>query len=536
MGNRVFLLRRSDRGMDPHLFAVYGGVMDDQAIPPRKTERISTGSAHDSGVWRIFDQRWLAILFLICALPTGLRLALLTPMGQVADEPTHIARADGLLAGQIVGHRLPLHDPATNRTFDISGVMANNAIVAASGAELPPGLSFAGVAAHMKAAAALHWSKTTMFDFASNTVQYFPFFYLPGTIGIGLGRLVGQGPLNALFAGRLMMVLSYATMGFAALMVARWGRPVLFLLLTMPIALSLGASFNQDGQLLAATALAGALLTRDPVREPKHRLLGIILIVLMICSKPPYGLLLFAALVPLARPHLVQRTFRLSLFALAPILWVAIMMAFSMVAFHSAPYHAGPFWPGSPDRVFYGTDPAGNLRVLLAHPVDAVLMPMQVIGADWSNLLHSAVGILGWLSIPLQPWQYIGWYGATIAAICGLLAAPDTWRSRPADRWLVAALIVGSFFAVALAQYLSWTNVGATAIKGVTGRYFLLFLPFLLFVVPGFGPRIDRFARQRGLGGGMASMLEFSAAVPAIVMAALDIYALPALIVRTFHG
>ena len=58
----------------------------------------------------ILNTRWLALLFLICALSTGVRLALVTPMGQVADEPAHIARADGLLYGQILGHRRTVTD------------------------------------------------------------------------------------------------------------------------------------------------------------------------------------------------------------------------------------------------------------------------------------------------------------------------------------------------------------------------------------------------------------------------------------------
>jgi len=53
----------------------------------------------------------MTAIFLVCALPTGLCLALLTPIGQVADEPAHIARAAGLLHGQIMGQRFTVHDP-----------------------------------------------------------------------------------------------------------------------------------------------------------------------------------------------------------------------------------------------------------------------------------------------------------------------------------------------------------------------------------------------------------------------------------------
>ncbi|WP_268920127.1 DUF2142 domain-containing protein [Acidiphilium iwatense] len=133
----------------------------------------------------LLDTRWLPILFLACALPTGIRLALLTPMGQVADEPAHIARADGLLYGQILGFREHFPDSIRHGTFPVSGVNANLAIIAESVAELPSGPARPLTQKRVRQANAIKWSKQTGFDICPNTVQYFPFFYLPGTIGIG---------------------------------------------------------------------------------------------------------------------------------------------------------------------------------------------------------------------------------------------------------------------------------------------------------------------------------------------------------------
>lgn len=471
------------------------------------------------------------ILFVVCALPTGILLATRTPMGQVADEPAHIARADGLLTGQILGFRVIFTGPKTHFKFPISGVDANEGIVAASVAELPPGPVHALSDKRRAAAKAIKWSKSAEFDVAPNTVQYFPFFYLPGSIGIELARLTGHRPLAALFMGRIMMTLSYVAMGAAALFFAAWGRGVLFTVLMMPMALSLGASFNQDGQLFAATALGCALLTANPATHQRRRLFGIILFVLMICSKPPYGLLLFVALTPLAAPDLIRRFLKLSLFAIPPIVWVILMMIFSMVIFNWPPYHPGPLWPGSPNHIFHGTSPSDNLRVLLAHPLDFIILPVKLLIDQGNNFAMSGVGVLGWLSIILAPWQYMGWYAATITAILGLVFSKSTWRITTADTLLVLALVLLTVVSIELAQYLSWTKVGYAEIQGVTGRYFLLLLPFLILGAPRLGDRIDRASGHPGT----AATLETLSAIPAAIMAILDVWALPALITRLFH-
>ncbi|MDD2860844.1 MAG: DUF2142 domain-containing protein [Acidiphilium sp.] len=475
--------------------------------------------------------RWLMTLFVLCALPTGILLALRTPIAQVADEPAHIARADGLLSGQILGFRMIFTKPTSKFKFPISGVNANEGLVNASISEYVPGPPRALSPKRLAAAEAITWTKSKEFDVAPNTVQYFPFFYLPGSIGIEFGRLTGYPPLASLYAGRLMMVLSYVAMGTAALFFAGWGRGVLFTVLMMPMAISLGASFNQDGQLFAATALACALLTADPATHRLRRLIGIILLVLLICSKPPYGLLLFVALVPVAAPNLIRRFLKLSLFAIPPIIWVILMAIFSMVVFNWPAYHPGPLWPGSPTRIFHSTSPPDNLRVLLAHPLDFIILPVNLLVDQSTFLCRSAVGMLGWLSIDLHPWQYMGWYAATITAILGLVLSKSTWRITTADTFLVLALVLLTVVSIELAQYLSWTKVGYAEIQGVTGRYFLLLLPFLILGAPRLGDRIDRASGHPGT----AATLETLSAIPAAIMAILDVWALPALITRLFH-
>ena len=53
-----------------------------------------------------------ALLFLLLALPTGCFLAGAIPLGQVADELSHVLRADAVAAGELCGVRRLVPGPA----------------------------------------------------------------------------------------------------------------------------------------------------------------------------------------------------------------------------------------------------------------------------------------------------------------------------------------------------------------------------------------------------------------------------------------
>ncbi|MDD2876282.1 MAG: DUF2142 domain-containing protein [Acidiphilium sp.] len=465
------------------------------------------------------DTQWLSLIFLILTLATGLRLALLTPIGQVADEPAHIARAGALLHGEWLGHRVAFQPPG-KPVMIVPATRVNFGLLNASIHEM--GATCADPASAAKTALQ-PWTKAQIIDIDYNTIQYFPALYLPGTLGIALGRALGQRPLAALFTGRMAMLAAYILVGTLAIVIARFGRGLLFATLSLPEALSLGASFNQDGLLIAMTALAGGLLTLDPARHPRLRWLFLPVFTLIICSKPPYGLLLFAALAPLAAPKPWRRGLTIALWAILPLIWVVVMARVSLMPYLLGPYHPGPLWPGLPSTIFTTTDPLAQVRVLLADPLRLITLPVGFLIANFEFLVTSGIGRLGWLSIGLAPWDYAGWGIALGAAALGVLAARGDvglrWTGR--DAAMFGALVVASVLAVELAIYLSWDRVGSAAISGPQGRYYLLFLPFLMLAVPR-------------LGGRSGPALEGLSAMPAVVMAAIDMVYLPGLMLHRF--
>lgn len=472
-------------------------------------------------------RHWLAIVFLVVNLIGGLRLAYLTPMGQVPDEPAHIARTGGLLHGEIIGKRLMTKNGPT------SGTMVNDGLINASLSELGQGSPHPVVSSQDRSRArAIHWSTGHGFDMAPNTEQYFPLFYAPGAVGISIGRLSGLRPLSSLYLGRAFMLMGFLAIGTLALVTAQFGSVFLFALLGLPMTLSLAASFNQDGMIIASSVLVAALLTHDPSVRPWFRWIAAGIFAVVISSKPPYGLLIFCAALPMLGRGVFRRLIVAGLFGLPALVWVLFMMHTTFAPMRFPAYHPGPLWTGNPAKIFHTVPAAENLKIILAHPGLILTMPMQTLFDPANNLLNEFIGILGWLDVGLPSWLTAAWVWALVlACLGGALEARACARSWfPADAAFVFIMIVGTIYAVCMALYLSWTHVGSPQIIGIQGRYFIPVVPFLILAIP----RLDKWGsrvRYDVLGVSIGQIL---AALPAIILSIYGAWMLPLIVQKAF--
>lgn len=451
----------------------------------------------------------LALLFLLFGLPAGAGLAWFTPLGDMPDEPAHMARAEGLLYGQLMGFRGP---PPPSPGIAGAGVLTDASAIPVSIAELVPTLRGAPLPDAARARArAVRWGNQPSY-FPTQMVQYFPAFYLPSAAGLWAGRAMGLSPLQAAFLARFFMLAAYLAMGWAALRLARFGQPLLFTLLLLPVSLLLGASLSQDGQLIAATALAAALLTRAGPKPGWGWAAALGLLVLVVCSKPSYAPFLGLCVLPLARPGLGARLGVCAAALALPLAWMRLMTSCCYTGWLAPPYHPGPLWPGAGGLTFDRFSAAGNLAVLRAHPLQALILPARLLLDQGGRLWREMIALLSAGGVHLPPWQVWGWSLALLGACMGCMAQPGP-GPRPRQTGFVALLLAAAWAGVSLALYLSYTQVGAARIAGVNGRYLLLFWPALPFLLP----------RWRG-----RPWLAGAALFPALLMAALDVWALPA--------
>lgn len=471
--------------------------------------------------------RVLAVVFMVLAGPLLVVQALLIPPGYVPDEPDHAARAEGLSHGSVMGMRGEVSDQAGRRGV-VSGVWADPAITAADRAVVP-GAPKVVTRVDLDRLLAVRWGVPGFVP--SSVAPYFPVFYGPEALAIGVVRAAGGTPLAAVYAGRLAGVVGFVVLGVLALTLATRGAVLIFATLMLPMTLWLASSLNQDGVMIGTACLVAAMLTRDGARARWGAALGLACIA---AAKAPYLPLVALLLLPMrgavagvAAARLVAGLGQAVLAALPALAWTALTVRFVSASLVQAPYRAGPLY-GDAAAVFDGPNLGAQLEVLTRPLTRLVSVPLGSAAVQAPEMLRQMVGGLGNLDIALPGPVYAGWLVALVAAVA---AAVWDGAGRGGVEWIrvgwgwmgcvVAALaLFGCVLLIYVSLYLTWTPVGLEHVTGVQGRYFLPLLPFAMFCLPASG-------RRPGWSGGLG--------VPAVVMAAVGVVMQPVLIVGSFY-
>ncbi|MBV8832804.1 MAG: DUF2142 domain-containing protein [Acidobacteriaceae bacterium] len=480
-------------------------------------------------------QVFAALLFVAIVLPTSLLLALTVPPGQIADEPSHILRAAGLLRGQILGKREILHDDQ-GRAFLSAGVIANPGLIAVASANVKMSRS------ELERLKSIRWGKAGVFFNCPNTAVYMPAFYFPSALAIATAKSLDLTPHMAILMARVSNVLCYVAIGALALLFAKRGKAVLFATLTIPMSVSLAGSCNQDCLLIAAAALASALLTRSAAPSGVGYWIAGALLGTVIAVKPPYialAALMFVPIIATARFSRHRRDVRSSiggvlLATLPAIIWTAISMRSVAVPLHVyEPYQPGPLWPGNPSTIFHSLDPSAQLQVYLHNPVRLFVLPLVSLGfwdrsfGNWQQMIAN----LGWLNVPLPEGTYVSWTAALACAFVhdifferplsetGRLLNDHLSQIRP---MLGMFAVLGGVWGILTMEYLTWTHVGSELIEGLQGRYLLPLLAAWASALPSIQCKASR-------------RLKAMFALPVYAMAFYGMISLPILIVSTYY-
>jgi len=395
------------------------------------------------------------------------------------DEPTHLMRAAQLSQGELVGK---VFEGGAGGVIDGSIGRLFLVFLDYQRAGAPPVPEEA-----YRAARQIRWlGEPWQADFR-NTAQYGPLPYLPQAIGLGFGRLFGLSLLDSYYLARGLAMMTAFALGAWALRLTSWLRPLGRMVLLLPMSLFLAASASQDGILIAlgllTAAIAGRAIERDEAPGPILYAVAALAVATLAMARLPYAALI---LLFLLKPMRGRRAVTAS---------VCVILAVAAWQWAIADLRAGASYPGR-DRV---VDAHRQLDGLLAEPARAWDVAAATLGNEGVRdfYLHSIIGNLGWLTLPLALWTY-NW---ALWAFCGVwlsrcLAARHT---RPLDMlltWLAVGLAIGGIF---LGLYLTWTGVGALIVEGVQGRYFLPLLGFLPLLLPAWPALRGRIAFTLGI-------------------------------------
>ncbi len=402
-------------------------------------------------------------MFCLYGLVAVTLLAILVPPFQNPDEVAQFQRAASVADGHFGLFRFIETQPDGSQRM-VAGAPSDPAIV---GAFLPfSPLPFRSDHRADRAmwAPEVHWTRMRVLQTFTAQAMYPPFFYLPAATAVLVGRMTRMTVVQTLVVGRVLTGLSAVTIGAAAIALCDTAAPMLFGILTLPMALSLMASSAQDGLMLGASALAGALMRRAYLgisRRPRRTCLVLaIALGLVAMARPPYlGLAVVMAALPFW-----PRGWRV---------WSVLGVGGAVGAWVGVTAMLTAANVGAP----VGADPAAQLAYLSAHPWALPGIALRTLADYGRGYLDQFIGQLGWLDTVLPgTYRVCAWLMLGLALGAAMLGQRRMTPGRAGPPWVDLAMVAGlglCLIGIFGLQYLTWTVPGHDAMEGVQGRYFL---------------------------------------------------------------
>ena len=319
----------------------------------------------------------------------------------------------------------------------------------------------------------INWEKRdSEADSVTEPISFLILPFLPGALGMALARLLGFGALGCLYGGRLVNLLAYTALCYAALRSAHKCKPAFLCIMLMPMSLYMGASLSYDATLLGCYYLMLALLTRTEWDD--RTALGYALTCVFANGTKPYINLLWVVL-----PLVVRKSewkVRLNR-AVCTVLTLAGSLALTL----------GVEQYGTLLRHNYGTiarqggtavNGGEQLLFVLKNPLRYIAVLLGTLYEN--NGFIGQLGLFGWKDMPVV---FISLTAPLVLLGAALLCTPAADAlGRRRTGWLG---VFGLVYAVGAmtAMYITYTPVGMVRIVGLQTRYFL---PVWLLLVLAF--------------------------------------------------
>ena len=475
---------------------------------PKKHGRIIGGGKHHAAASRVLrwpmrilsQSRVLScmenirpeVFFLIAAILFGGIFVFLIPPFQVPDEIAHFHRAYAISEGHVIMER---RDGVTGALMPTS----LQAITSVS-ENLPFHPEARQDRTRLRTMMAMPLDPTERtFIVVTGAANYAPIPYLPHLIGIWIGRLIGMPVLGVFWTARIFGLLGYCGIMALAIRLMPWGKRTLSLLALLPMALTEAVGISADSMTMGLTFLFCALVFRafaDSAFVKEHT--GIPLSTWV-------AFLLLSAALPLCKSLYILV---LGLLLLLPfsgssngtprqvrnlrligvgVCWLTAIAVFAIWNRMTSGLSAL--------SQIDGVNAASQISGMIADPVAGAKV---IFGSMWSQgkaHLLEMIGVLGWLDTRLPMWMYLA-YMVMLASLFLLDGPSCGWMARC---WS-GLLFLGISIAVFASLYMAWTRIGAPAVEGVQGRYFLPLMPLVAAAI-GFRPSESRRRYAAWLSG-----------------------------------
>jgi uncharacterized membrane protein len=290
-----------------------------------------------------------------------------------------------------------------------------------------------------------------------NLSMYNAVGYLPAASGVWIAERMHLSPLAIFVAGRIATTTICGLLIALALRFANGSRALLVLIALTPMAVALRASYSGDALVLALSILLAAILLSSRPRVA----IAVIAALLIVILKPPYlPVALLACFAIASKRARIAIAVSITIVAIATTILARGASEQTLVRFDAT------------------VDASAQMQHVLQHPIDVAGVIVRDLTTKSWQYTREAIGVLGWLDVPLP--RIVYWLFALALLMAILVRRYEL--SRPFSPVAIALFITP--FVIALSIYVSWTPPRSDYVDGLQGRYVLPVLPFLALLPP----------------------------------------------------
>lgn len=401
-------------------------------------------------------------VFLIFALLFGIVFVFATPPFQSVDENFHFYRAYAIASGQFTaekensfsGSKLPKSIPILTHKYD----------------RLVKNINEKTSLSEFKSNLQIKLEKSnTMFTGYSNTALYSPAAYLAQSSGIAIGNLLNLPPLLLVYLGRIFNLIMYVILGYYAIKVIPILKPAVFLILLMPMNLSLGASLSTDAMLITLSLIFTALILKYIVTNDrltyKNAVFLSALSVAFALIKHHFFLLPLLFLIP--RERYDGKYWQKLCLMILPAVFACLIWS-KIVSDLYVPLREG-------------ADMYAQLDFIAHNFLAFVLVLLKTIAVKTFRIIITMIGVLGWQDTRLDILTYILY---PLAILYTAMNSVDRQIILSKFQTIIlSSTLIISYLLIVTYMYLSWSPVGSGIVTGLNGKYFItLLLPLLILI------------------------------------------------------
>ncbi len=410
------------------------------------------------------------IAFALAMAALGILYGLVLPFPSAPDEPVHASTA------YYYSNRL-LGEPAAVKNTDESSlgmVWYTDTFRSCDREYIAQAQIIGGVFGYKEYYTGIPVPPSTDLILAPEEIYpYFPLGYLPGALGITIGRLFGMAAAVTFGLGRwLGFAVKLGLILFAVRRSTVFRLPMMVIAL-LPMTLELVSSYSMDGMLVALAFLIFSEIDRLMVGK-KNLTWKSVLPLALICMlftpvKIVYLPIAFCGfLIPSAR------------FASKKQFWAAGLLVLLAGAGAALAWNAGSLSQTASGAVLSGQIGSEGYTVsyILSHPFETLSLVFGTLARNISDYWTMMIGgKLGWLNITINSLLV---YAFSLLLILSMFPSRERPFTIPRQTKAVSGgIIFATVGLLFLSMMLWWTSFGSAMIDGIQGRYFLVLLPLV---------------------------------------------------------